>query len=360
MSGLSLSLAACARLEALWLVPLFAFLIWRRPGSRAAAWQRLLTLATPIVAVHGIHFLWRHSYYGTWLPNTFAAKVGVPRDVLFEHGFSYVSAFSFQAAPFFVLLVVCFRRLTRLERNEVLVPVAILIWWTAFVCVVGGDHFAFYRFFVPVFGLFAVLLTRISGAVLRRSQTRLKHAGLIAATALALNAWILFGPQTEPARSEVVQARAWARTGQWCASELPPGSVATLVAGAIPFYCDRETYDLLGLVDRHVATQGAIVPDAAVGHQKYDTPYILSREPKYIFFSMSGLLLRPVMESVENRRKLPGRTNQALIDLVTHPEVLAAYAYRAEPLGDGTWVEFLERRPIEVQRRAAGAAPTTH
>jgi hypothetical protein len=45
---------------------------------------------------------------------------------------------------------------------------------------------------------------------------------------------------------------------------------------------------------------------------------------------------------------------------VTHPEVLAAYAYRAEPLGDGTWVEFLERRPIEVQRRAAGAAPTTH
>jgi hypothetical protein len=145
------------------------------------------------------------------------------------------------------------------------------------------------------------------------------------------------------ARAEVQRARGWASVGRWCAG-LPPGLVASLTVGAIPFYCDRTTIDLLGLVDAHVARHGHVHAAAAIGHQKYASDYIVSRAPRYIIFSNSGQFRAPLLDDGRNLDALLPRTNYAMLDLVSQPAVRAHYEYRAERLADGTWVEFLELR----------------
>jgi len=83
---------------------------------------------------------------------------------------------------------------------------------------------------------------------------------------------------------------------------------------------------------------------AAPGHQRFATEYVLSREPDYIMLSFSGQVDRPLPNGPAGWRLLPERTNYAMIDLLRHPTVVERYRYRAEPLSDGTWMEFLEKR----------------
>jgi hypothetical protein len=209
------------------------------------------------------------------------------------------------------------------------------------VILVGGDHFPLFRFFVPVLGLCAIVASRVSRALAAQSRIPLAVA---VAIVLAGNSILLLTPDMQLASREAREAAAWARTGRWCAEHLEPGLVATLVVGAIPFYCNSPTLDLLGLVDTHIARSSEVFEHAAVGHQKHDTEYVLSRRPRYIFFTSSGQVTAPLFRTVDSRRRLSTRTTQALGELVTHPKTLADYEYRAEPLSDGTWVEFLELR----------------
>jgi len=46
--------------------------------------------ALPFIAIVGCHFLWRFSYYGFWLPNTFYVKVG---GILVSRGLRYLELF---------------------------------------------------------------------------------------------------------------------------------------------------------------------------------------------------------------------------------------------------------------------------
>ena len=76
LSSLLLALAAITRADGgLFLIPAglcFAVdvLLRRRSFGSLAVWT------LPVVLIVGLHLLWRHSYYGFWLPNTFYAKVG--------------------------------------------------------------------------------------------------------------------------------------------------------------------------------------------------------------------------------------------------------------------------------------------
>ena len=73
----------------------------------------------------------------------------------------------------------------------------------------------------------------------------------------------------------------------------------------------------------------------------------MSRAPRYVIFSISGQFDRPLLDGGSKLDALLPRTNHALIDLVAHPVVREQYDYRAEPLPDGTWVEYLARRRMD-------------
>jgi hypothetical protein len=242
-----------------------------------------------------------------------------------------------------LLSAVAIRTKNQQNREYRLLFVGSSLWWLAYVVFAGGDHFPLYRFVIPAIAL-ASILVGSSVSLLINGPSRREPAAISATVLILANLLGLTTDDAALARAGVFQAKAWARTGQWCASELSDGTIATLVIGAIPFYCNRGTYDLLGLVDPYIAREGGVHPEAAVGHQKWATDYVLSRAPKYIFFPTSGVVRGPTVETVASRYRLPARTHQALIELVTHPETIARYEYKAYPMPDGFYVELLQRR----------------
>jgi hypothetical protein len=296
--------------------------------------------------VIGAHLIWRHGYYGVWLPNTYYAKVGIPLASKLFKGLVYLYRAMLACAPLILVLVISVRVVGRPRRVPLAVPVAAIVWWLAYVVAVGGDHFALQRFVVPAIALCAVVGARLAGAAVESAQTR--PAWIAAGAVLLINVFPLASPEMPVARVEVTAAQEWDRMGRWCADTLPPGSIAMLMVGAIPYYCQRETIDIVGLTDAHIAREGKILADGAAGHQKFDTDYVLARAPRFIFFPT--LAQRPLFAIVESRWRLPRRTWTPFMTLVTDKRTLDAYAYRAQRLEDGVWIEYLERRHPDPAR----------
>lgn len=127
------------------------------------AWRRrapalLVAYAVPFFAVFVPYLLWRHAFYGAWLPNTFYAKTGpgsyVPQGLRYAAGFFlcyWPLLLAMPAIGWFLL-----RRPDPLSaisawlgRRPWLVLAAFVLPYAAFVVWVGGD-FMFARFWLPI------------------------------------------------------------------------------------------------------------------------------------------------------------------------------------------------------------------
>jgi arabinofuranosyltransferase len=340
-AGIWFSLAILARLDALWFVPAVAsILLWKTSWTQMLrkGWQT----AVPCAAVVSLELFWRHQYYGTWVPNTAIAKAGISSSFLLTHGLAYVGKLLFLYAPIWVLGIVVAR--DRGIRNRIspalIVPALSICWWLVYLAAIGGDHFAFGRFAMPAVCLGAILIARVAAPIVRNARDAAAAIALI----IVLNGlwWLI--PDRVAAQYETTQAEGWAETGQWLRSTQPAErSIATLVAGAIPFYSGMYTYDLLGLVDATVARQGSICQGAVIGHYRVASDYVLSRNPDLIIFPSSGLVNAPQYRDPASWGSLPKSTACSFMDLVNRPEVRRIYVYKAAQLKSGNWVEYLER-----------------
>jgi hypothetical protein len=141
---------------------------FREERRRVLLWP--IVYATLLLAVTG----WRLVYYGSPLPNTFFAKVGgVPsgRGLQYALGF-YAGGVWLLAYP--ALLAVGDRRWLPAGLYVALV--------TAYVVAVGGDAFAYGRFFLPVLPTLAVLA--VHGA--DRAAKRDRNGGVVVWGCLAV------------------------------------------------------------------------------------------------------------------------------------------------------------------------------
>jgi hypothetical protein len=347
-AGACFFLSALARLEALALLPIYmAFIFCLGRQNKAQLWKKYASFLAPGVLLVG-HFLWRHSYYDSWLPNTYYAKTGVPLSLLLERGLAYTASFMTAHAPHILVVLLA---LIIIVRSRLGVPdewklaLSIILVWLGYVTYVGGDHFAMFRFYVPILPiLFYLLGSSLASIVSRLSGSRrfaLAAPGL-AMVLLLMNVLIYYQHQGYRARGEVTQADGWAYVGTWIKRNVPPDStIASMVVGAIPYYSGLRTYDVLGLTDRHIATRGKIYTQGAIGHQKYDTDYLLAQRPTYIVYSSSGLFAEPVDRSY---RGASPYYFFALQDLVNHPRTAELYDFHAIRMDNGRYIEFLKLR----------------
>jgi hypothetical protein len=125
---------------------------------RRGAGRLLLGYCLPFVLVFVPYLLWRHAYYGHWLPNTFYAKSGEGSYV--PQGLHYAAGFFACYWPLLLALLPLGWFSVRkpdllaaispfLGRRPWLAIAAFVLPYVAFVIWVGGD-FMFARFFVPV------------------------------------------------------------------------------------------------------------------------------------------------------------------------------------------------------------------
>ncbi|MEM6295370.1 MAG: hypothetical protein AAGA54_29120 [Myxococcota bacterium] len=259
-------------------------------------WRRVGVAATVFAVPLLLHLLWRRSYYGAWVPNTWPIKAHgmLLRDT---YGQAYVQAWIDNVHLAWWTPVILGLR----PRHAVVVlPVAGVVtygWW------VGGDFMAYSRFYVVATALLAVL----AGWVLADACVWLKRrvaaapwaglalvclcAGLLGRDAKARHAHdVARGGKWIDGRWEGVVAmdqfaKVGLAAGQWMRGNLPPDTLITVgAAGAVPYGAGLPTLDAYGLVDPVIATLPEAGPytgkGARPGHQlQAPRDYVLSRDP---------------------------------------------------------------------------------
>ena len=297
-AGLAFGLAALTRPEGLLVFALTALhagltAVMRQQGGPAerlrATLPPLLALGAPFLALFGPYFLWRLGYYGDLLPNTFYAKTGGGLKQI-ERGLAYAGAFTLTiGGPLLLVIAAPWLRSWRAAlvswRSYALL---VTLTYSAYIIVVGGDHFRGERFFAPLVPWFAILIADGLATLIQALPAPARLARPLLALGLAvgsLAALARTAPFDTTIRGLDESVWIWREIGWWLYDHSPPeASIAVAGAGAVAFYGQRAAIDMYGLTDRHIgrlqiAGMGAGVP----GHEKRDPGYILDqRRPTYI------------------------------------------------------------------------------
>ncbi len=303
ITGVLLSLATLTRPEGalLLMITAFHYAIYDltgadfRPGAIAQIIRRkggLGALIGPYMLLIVPFFIWRYTYYGDLVPNTFYAKIGgglraVPRGLAYSWGFAQT-----MGGPLLLLglagLIPDWRGALRLWRGYILLLLGV---YTAYTIAIGGDSFRGERFFVPLVALFAIQfadgLAQIVRYAMARPTLRLVTPVLVA---VFLSGYSLYALERTRSIDEIIKGldeSVWIYRdiGWWMADHAGPDeSIAVSGAGAIAYYGQRTTIDMLGLTEHHIAR--VVMPNMGTGHpghEKHDPAYVLNeRRPTYI------------------------------------------------------------------------------
>jgi arabinofuranosyltransferase len=261
-------------------------------GYRRRNLRTLGLWLAPLVIIVGAHLLWRHSYYGEWLPNTFYVKVSGFSP---EKSVPYLRLFLQDYAlhwflPFALLGSLVERRMT-VERGLFLAAASLYV---AYVFYIGGGVFEF-RFLVPVLPMIYWLIADGIRAVAR--ATVAGHSWLPRAFAVVTAATLLVTTHTGSVKPEAkarrgavtsiplmrLYAKNRARDGKFLRALVvsgrlaPDTRIAVSGAGALPYFSRLFAVDTLGLNDAFVARQSINWP-GVIGHERVaTTDYLVSR-----------------------------------------------------------------------------------
>jgi arabinofuranosyltransferase len=250
-----------------------------------------LGFALPLLVIVGGHLLWRHAYYGYWLPNTWYAKV---HGLWWDQSARYFQHFFADYRLHWFLPLAMIPALLR-RRFDDYCLLASLSAYCAYVVYVGGDRFEF-RFLVVVLPILYLLIA--DGSILlwrvasRGSQPRRVAAAFgVVAVATALVLTTLVGsrrPEAVRTRDSIaslgaINAYAEQRIGEGRKLReaidrgvLPADlQLAVTGAGALPYYTMWPTVDIYGLSDATIAHQ-RVRARSQIGHEQKLPPGYLS------------------------------------------------------------------------------------
>ena len=244
------------------------------------------------------YFLWRLSYYGDLLPNTFYAKTGGGTLAMLR-GLEYAARFGLaMGGPLLLLALVPILGKTKSAILSRMLGwpgmmLAVCVLYTTYIVRVGGDHFPAQRFFVPLLPWLAVLIA--AGLARSYDWTAAHFQGLgrvLAALLLAvlLPSYSMYALWRAPELNQIVRGsdenlRIWQELGWWLADNAAPDdTIALMSAGAIAFYSEHTAIDMLGLTDKHIGRmENPNFGSGPAGHEKRDPTYVLyERQPTYI------------------------------------------------------------------------------
>ena len=269
----------------------------------ATAWRRgegsLRERLHPLGALFGIYALpmlvfvgWRLLYYGYPFPNTYYAKAGISPEYL-QAGIDYFVSFVQSYMLYGLLLVLPVAVLLWRRRTpEVLYLIILTLGYTAYIVSVGGDVLHAFRFFVPILPLLYLLLQESLRELLAMVP---RPSGWIQVVPLACAAVLGYYSYAQP-RSYIEEkwmleqglVSKMTATGSWLNTVAGPTTqVAASTIGALAYYSGVTLIDLLGLTDETIAHHPEPVEGVESGwkERKYNTTYVLSRQPDWIFFS---------------------------------------------------------------------------
>ncbi len=317
------------------------------PIARRRELRRLAVWLAPFAAFYVPYFAWRYVTYGWLFPNTYYAKVGSGLSQ-YARGLFYTNRFTEQYALWILLAapVALLAGVNEWRRNAYVL--AIVSAAIVYVVAVGGDGLLGFRFFAPVLPLVYALSLASAESIARSVrvlddiQRWLRPAAAAAMTA-ALVLFTLQASQDDVAvRVERQTVSERVAIGRWMRENLPSDTVVAVVpAGSIPYESRLPSIDMLGLNDEHIAHRQLDLPGVIIGHEKYDSDYVLDRRPEVII--LNDHLTRAPWR-LADYDVLRGQIILALPDMLSSPRLLQAYEPRSAQIGGGDWFNLFVRR----------------
>lgn len=242
--------------------------------------------------------IFRKTYYGEWLPNTYYLKIaGIDLSQRLANGGRFIVKFLASAWP---ALLAGFIGLWRWRIAKALIA-CLMLSAIAYQVYAGGDPWVYWRFLAPYFPLqlmlaFAGLEVLFAGiASLPKSRGGFfRPSGAVLAASLAC--WLLilgwsnaaflpeFFRKTIPYATDYngLNAGIGLKLSKICK---PDATIGVIWAGVIPYYAGVKAVDFLGKCDKKIArlppheSSGPYAP----GHNKYDLKYsICQLQPDYV------------------------------------------------------------------------------
>jgi hypothetical protein len=288
-SAVAALLAALTRPEAIGFVGIIWAWLVVQTVLRRRTWATLLVWSVTVALGFGLFLGWRYLMYGDLIP----APVYAKRSALSDQ----IAAGVFRLGPLrqewsIVLTMLALGTAGYLagawaKRWHIALMSALVVIYTTFVIIAGGDWMPMYRYLVPILPVAALLIAGGSVALVERFGARLPAVprGLLAA-ALVAAPLLQIGIWTEKQRPSAIEAatNTWNNSqsspkqlGQYLAS-INDGSIsiALIDAGAIAYYSGIPAIDLLGLNNRYIAHLPGVF-----GY-RVDPAYVFAAEPTFI------------------------------------------------------------------------------
>lgn len=299
-------------------------------------------------AVFVPYFAWRYATYDYIFPNPYYAKIGDGIEQ-WERGVRYVYSFISEYAIWLILLAPLAALYGRIARGPLLYVTTLFASWLVLLGYVGGDSLLRFRLLAPVLPLFYAAICASGAALLASAQPPARSPaflrGALAATAvLALMAFNLYPSSTDSAIvTERLAMKYRIDIGRWLHEGVPEDtSIAVVAAGAIPFESRLITIDMLGINNEHIAHRELDIGSFPAGHEKYDSEYVLDRQPDIIILTdaLTGEPLGQDGYAAYGENLIP-----AVLDMLATPRLWAEYEARSVQVGsEGLWFNLLVRR----------------
>ena len=263
-------------------------------APRQTGWRAPLRALIVFLALLTPYLAWKYWYFGSLLPNTFYAK-NIGRSQLFTWGLAYVSKFVADyaaGAGALAILLGFFVAPAGAPRAHLRLIALLALFGVLYPVTAGGDIYYYNRFMVPILPLLFLLVTavtlRLAEAIGARrpgwssALTAALIVSFVAATALLLEKRYHAG---------WVEDRALGREREeiaaWLTKRFPPDTtIATIVAGYVPYATGMPNIDLAGLTNKEVGRSENKDSGETfrLAHEKSNVDYVLRRQPALIEF----------------------------------------------------------------------------
>jgi len=231
------------------------------------------------IITYGSYFLWRLYYYHQLLPNTFYAKQ-MATGYLIIRGFKSLNKFFFDQILSITILTIITIMLN--WRNHVIQwLIGFILARIIFVLLSGEAWMGYYRFCTPILPLLVILssytlnLILLQYSEIQRPKRYIYLLIIIVTLLHPISKSIKHHKMATLYATGLTQAHI--RLGIDLQKYAPKGAIlACADAGALPYYSNLPTIDIMGLTDRHIAH----LPGRH--WEKTDPYYILARKPTFI------------------------------------------------------------------------------
>jgi arabinofuranosyltransferase len=291
-SGL-FAIATLIRPEGAMFMAAAGFCILADMAFRGRSLKSSALFVLPFLVVVGAHLLWRHSYYGYWLPNTFYAKV---HGLWWEQSRKFFAHFFADYRLYLFLPLALIPALVRRRFDDILWLTAVAVY-CGYVVYIGGDRFEF-RFLVVILPILYVLIADglhvVWCALPRERPVQRALAGVVAggvAVGLLLSTYLgSVRPEAIRTRDGItslgaIESYAERRIfeGRYLRDLVERGvlpadlRVAVTGAGALPYYTMWPVLDIYGLNDATIARQPVRERSIVAHEQRLPAGYLAEK-----------------------------------------------------------------------------------